>query len=127
MQIGKTYTFNTVAPAILGAIVKNAKLISILDYTTALALDNIDIKYKSIFPLLPSGTPPDPASSIFYRFISESGEKIILADVWISESTIVVVDFINIQVNIMNAALTDITVIKDALNALGYTFNIKQI
>lgn len=127
-NIGYTYTFNTKAPGILQATVKNAKLMAILDYETAKMYDNIDLKFRQIYPVLPAGTPDTPESCIYYRFLSESGEKIILADQWIDETTIDTVNFINFQVTVTNAALSDISRVRDAMTALGYTnYEIKQI
>jgi len=127
-QISKVYSFNTLAPSILGVIVKNAKLLGILSYNAALAYDNIDLKYRTIYPLLPSGTPDAPESCIYYQFKSESGEKIIIADQWIEESTIEVINHINFQVLFTEASIEDISRVRDSLNALGYTnYQIKQL
>ena len=128
LTLSKTYTFNTKAPAILGASIINAKLIGILDYESALAYDNIDLKYRTIYPLLPLGTPDQPKSSIYYRFQTQSGEKIVLADQWIDQPTIELIDHINFQVTINQASIQDMSRVRDALLALGYVnFKIDQI
>lgn len=121
LTIGTTYTFNTLAPSILGAIIQNAKLVSILDYETAIHFDTIDLKYRSIYPLLPPGTPDQPNTTIYYRFISESGESIIIAESWIDLSSVEEITFVNIQILLQQASLTDIPRIRNALNALGYS------
>lgn len=128
LSIGKSYTFNTKAPAILGTIIKNAKMISQLDYESAVAFDNIDLKFRTIYPALPPGTPDNPQSCTYYRFLSESGEKIIMADQWIDETTVEVVEHINFQVTFADGSLADMTRVRDALNALSFTnYVIKQI
>lgn len=128
LSINKSYTFNTRAPAILGARIQNAKLLGILDYTSARQHDNIDLKYRTIFPLLPQGTPDQPDSCVYYRFLSESNEKIIIADQWIEESSIEVVEHVNFQVTFTQASLQDIPRVRDALSALGFSnFNIRQL
>lgn len=128
LSINKSYTFNTRAPAILGARIQNAKLLGILDYTSARQYDNIDLKYRTIFPLLPQGTPDQPDSCVYYRFLSESNEKIIIADQWIEESSIEVVEHVNFQVTFTQASLQDIPRVRDALSALGFSnFNIRQL
>jgi hypothetical protein len=119
-QLKKIYTFNTLAPAILGAQIKNAKLLGMLDYTSALAYDNVDLKFRQVYPALPAGTPNQPASCIYYWFQGESGDKIIIADAWIDATSVEVVEHINIQVNFTDASLADIARIRDALNALGF-------
>jgi hypothetical protein len=126
--LGKSYTFNTKAPGILGISITNAKLTGIFDYDTAITYDNIDLKYRTIYPVLPTGTPDDPRSCVFYRFQSESGERIILADQWIDSNTVEVVDHIVFSVTVMEASLSDISRVRDALLSLGYVkFVIKQI
>ena len=120
LELGKSYTFNTLAPAILGTQIKNAKLLSIMDYSTAVAYDNIDLKFRQIYPNLPNGTPDDVSAAFYYRFLSESGERIILADQWIDMTTVESITHINIKVNFTQASLADISRIRDALNALGY-------
>lgn len=128
LSIGKTYRFNTKAPALLGAIINNAKLLAMLDYDTAKSYENIDLKYRKIYPLLPNGTPDNPESCIYYNFRSESGEKIIVADQWIEFSTLEIIEHINFQVTFTDAAIVDISRVRDALNALGYTnYVIKQL
>lgn len=128
LTIGTTYTFNTLAPSILGAVIQQAKLVSILDYGTAKQYDTIDLKYRSVYPLLPVGTPNQPDSTIYYRFVSQSGEYIILAEQWIDESSIETIEFVNIQVLFQQASLSDVQRIRNALNALGYSnYTIKTL
>ena len=128
LAIGKVYRFNTRAPALLGAIINNAKLKAVMDYQTALGYENIELKFRKIYPLLPSGTPDDAGSCIYYRFESESGPNIILADQWIEESTIEVIEHINFQVTFNDCSIPDIARVRNAINALGYTnFTIRQL
>lgn len=128
LTLGATYTFNTLAPSILGAIIQNAKLMSIMDYESAKHYDTIDLKYRSIYPLLPSGTPDQPEHTNYYRFMSESNEPIVIAETWIDESSLIAVEFVNIQVLIQQTNLSEISRIRNALNALGYSnYTIKTI
>ena len=97
-------------------------------YESAKMFDNIDLKYRSIFPLLPSGTPDSPSTCTYYLFISESGEKIVFADQWMEESTITLVTGINFNVTFTGSSLDDMARIRDVLNAMGYTnFTITQL
>ena len=126
--LGKTYTFNTLAPAILGTSINNAKLLATMDYDTAKTYENIDLKFRRIYPALPAGTPDQPEACYYYRFLTESGEKIIIADQWIDETTIDIIDHITFQVTFTNASTSDISRIRDAINSLGYTnYSIKQL
>ncbi len=128
LALSKVFTFNTLAPAILGTEIKNAKLMGIMDYSMALTYDTIDLKFRQIYPNLPLGTPDDATVCTYYRFQSESGEKIILADQWIDMTTLQLIEHVNLQVTFTNASLSDIPKIRDSLNALGLmNYVIKQI
>jgi len=120
LKIGKVFTFDTNADAILGTSVINAKLIAICDYSTALTYENIDLKFRTIYPLLPIGTPDAPEACEYFIFKSESNQVFVLADQWINMGSIVVVDNIKIQVMLNTASVSDITVIRDALNSYGF-------
>lgn len=127
-NIGKTYTFNTNAPALLGGSLENAKLLGIMDYNMARQHDNIDLKYRSIFPSLPPGTADKSKSTIYYLFQSESGEKVVFAHEWIDHESVVVVEHITIQVLITDASIEDMGRIRNMLNAYGYSkYNITQV
>ncbi len=128
MIISTVYTFNTNAPALLGVEIKNAKLLSILDYETAIIFEDITTKYRQVYPLLPNGTPDDPRSCLYYRFKSEAGEYIILADQWINMTTVEAISSVALQVTLTDVVVEDIKRIRDALNILGLrNFNIKQL
>jgi hypothetical protein len=127
-HVGKVYSFNTAAPSLLGASIKNAKMLGKFDYSTALMFDNIDLKYRTIYPLLPTGTPDDPNTAVYYRFLSESGEKIIICHQWVVDSTVEIIEHINFTVRFVDTSTGDIKRVRDALNALGYTnYTIKQV
>lgn len=127
-QMNKVYSFNTLAPAILGASIRNAKLISIMDYNTALSYDNVDLKFRTVYPALPIGTPDTPESSVYYRFKSESGENIVIADIWIDEASVEIIEHIRFQATFEQSSLSDMTRVRNALNALGITnYVIKQL
>lgn len=119
-QLNKVYTFVTRAPSVLGATIKNAKLVGIMVADTARKTSNIDLHYRKIFPLLPPGTPDDVNSCVYYEFVGESGERFIYADQWIDMSSVEIVDHIKITATITNASLNDVSRIRDALNAMGY-------
>lgn len=120
-QIGTLYNFTTLAPSILGAQLQNAKLLSIMQYDMAKLFANIDQQAQIILPLLPSGTPTDPTSYTYLMFQSSTGENVLLANVWINEASIVVATPTTIQVVITGVTLSDVTVVRDILNQMGYT------
>ena len=118
---GKTYTFNTTAPAVLGTQVVNAELIEICTYDRAIKIENIILKWRQIYPVLPPGTPNNPALFVYYFFKGESGEEILLAEPWIDANTIQEISATNIQITIPDIGLDQITAVRNALNALGIT------
>lgn len=127
-NIGKTYTFNTNAPSLLGASLVNAKLLSIMDYETARQYDNIDLRYRAIYPSLPLGTADKSKSTIYYRFQSQSGEKVVFAHEWIELGSVQVVEHITIQVLLTEASMEDMGRLRNILNANGYTkYNITEV
>lgn len=126
-ELKKSYNFNTLPVSLLGAVIKNAKLLGIMDYEMALKYDNIALKYRQIFPALPAGTPDQPEACTYYLFQSESGEKVVFADQWIDMTTVQVVQHVNFQVTFTEANLEDISHVRDLLNAAGYrNYVIKQ-
>lgn len=128
-ELGKVYTFNTLAPALLGATIDNAKLISILDYETATNSQNfLKNTYSNILPNLPDGTPSDPNLSDYYVFKRQSGDKIVLSQYWIDIETIEEIELINIKVDITDVSSSKIELVRNLLLAAGITtFNITQV
>lgn len=128
LKTGNVYTFNTKAPGILQATVKNAKMKGEIDYDIAIKYENIDLMYRQIYPALPPGTPDSPLTCTYYLFQSESGKMIVLADQWIDEGTVDLIDGVNFTVTFNNATFADIARVRDILNAATFTnYEIKQI
>lgn len=120
-EVGKVYTFNTLSPTFLGAVIKRAKLESIVNSTVARTFDPIDQRHKSIYPTLPNGTPKDLEAYIFYLFKAENGSRLVMADKWIDEESIELIEHVSITVRLPNASLGDDVIIRNALNAAGVT------
>ena len=119
--LGMVYSFNSLAPAILGANFQNVTLKAIMDYDTAMKFSNIALTNKTILPILPAGTPIDPAVYQFLRFQTTIGTIIILAYPWIDITSIVISVGIKINVAINNVGLPDVIKITNSLNLMGYT------
>ena len=127
--IGNLYSFNTKAPAILGARIANARLEAVLDYNLARSYDNIDLKYRQIYPVLPAGTPDNVRTCQYYVFKSESGQRIVMADQWIDATTLQEVTDVTIYVEVRKCSIEDVTRVRDALHSLGmadFTIDTKQ-
>jgi hypothetical protein len=126
-EIGKTYTFDTKSPY-LGSKVTNAKLQAILNYEVARKYSNIDLTYRIVHPTLPPGTPDSVETSQYFLFRSESGEDLVMADIWIQDSTVDEVGHISFKVTVEKASIADIEVVRSAMVSLGYIdFSITQL
>ena len=119
-EIGKVYTFNTLSPVFLGAIIERAKLKSIVDADTARRFAPIDQLHAQVYPTLPANSPKDVASSIYYIFEGQNKSTVVLSKSWIDETSIEVIEHIDITVRIPQASLGDIDKVRIALSAAGF-------
>lgn len=120
-RVQKTYNFDTLAPAILGVKFKNAVMLGELSYELASARENIDLKYRQIYPVLPHGTPDSPKKQRYFIFRTESGPTVTLCDQWVNADTIEEVTGVNFEVKFTQALPEDINRIRDLISAAGYT------
>jgi hypothetical protein len=120
-KIGSTYTFNTLAPTVLDSVMRNVKIMSIMDYDLANSYINVDIVQKSIYPLLPSGTPSNPKDYIYILFLTEAKIKTVLALDWIDVNSIQEVTTVTINIRVDKAAIEDIPKIRDTLKLMGFS------
>lgn len=128
LEVGKTYTFSTRAPALLGQTIERVRLTSIMDFQTANLKENISRKFRNIYPTLPEGTPDDPEAALYYGFRTEFGQDIIVANFWIDEESLVEISLVKAVVTFPSVSLSDITTLRNILNASGMgTFNINVI
>lgn len=118
-DIGKVYTFNTKSPAFLGAVIERAKLKSIVDIDMARKLTTIDQLYAQIYPSLPPGTVNDVTAATYYVFEGQNKSQIIVADQWVVESSIQLIENVTIVVTMESAALSDADTVRLALSAAG--------
>ena len=116
-QIGKVYSFNTRSPVFLGAVQQRVKLKSIVDADMARRYEPIDQLHAEIYPTLPPGTPNDPNALTYYIFEGLNKKLIILADSWIDVSSVEVIEYVTISVNIPRASLSDVEKVRMALSA----------
>ena len=123
LMINKHYNFSVYANSILGTAYKNTKLISILDYTTALKFGNIELLHRQIFPYLPPNTLADHTKYTYYLF-QHNGKTIVIADVWILQNSIEETEGLNYTLKLNNITSTQLTIIRDQLRLLGIAFDI---
>lgn len=119
--IGGIYTFDTVAPALLGTTIKNARLLALLDYEVAVQFDNIDVRHAAVRPLLPAGSAFDNPKAFSYLYlISETGTRIVLAYPWIKEETISKTTNQSVVITVNDATANDAIRIRQMLALSGY-------
>lgn len=111
------YSFNTKSPVFLGASIERAKLKSIVDADTARRFAPIDQLHAQIYPTLPTGTPNDVNASTYYIFEGMNKSTIVFSEDWIVESSIEVIEHIEIVVTVPRASLSDIQKVRTALSA----------
>jgi hypothetical protein len=127
LQINKTYNFSLYAPSVLGASYRNAKLIGILDYTSALKLKNVEQLHRQVYPYLPTGVINNPKSYTYYHFrYEQSGSyyDLVIANPWFVESSVTEVNSLNLSISINNVSLDDVEVVRSQLRLLGYNFTL---
>ncbi len=126
--LNSAFSFETLAPALLGAKIKNAKLISILGYTKAVQFFNPIAQHANIYPNLPAGTNKDLSKYTFYEFETENGEIKYLAKEWINLNTVELVSGTTTRITIYNTSINDQQKIRDWLLSAGHSsFNVETI
>lgn len=121
-EIGGVYSFDTYAPALLGASFKRVRLSSIMDYEDASQKVSVDAKHTTVYSLLPVGTPKDPSKLTYLAFTSDSSlAKIIMAAAWIDLDTVDKVTSQRIIATIENTTQADISRLRGSLVLLGFT------
>ena len=121
LKINSIYSFNTRVPAILGATIRNAKLVSIMDYEMANMFMSPNVSHAAIFPYLPVGTPNNPEKYTYLLFELETGKKQAFAYPWIEESTITEKSNRVITVTVSNTVSGDEIKIRDMLLLAGFS------
>lgn len=127
-EILGVYQFDVYAPAVLNAAqYQNVTLTGIVSYDDAKLLENIDLKYRQVYPAMPPGTPDAPKLQKYYVFRTQSGQRVVLCGQWIIEDSIEEINLINFSVDFTNQTVESVEQVRRLLVAAGYTsFNIRQ-
>lgn len=123
LSINKYYNFSVYANSVLGSSYKNAKLVSILDYHTALKFANIELLHRQIYPYLPPGTLPDHTKYSYYLF-KYNDKDVVIADVWIEQASIEETSGLNYTLKLNNITSPQLATVRDQLRLLGISFDI---
>lgn len=117
--INNIYSFNTLAPIILGERHENMRLLSI---TSAQEIKEIDVPtlHAQVTPLI-NNLPVNSKDLIYLIFENaDSEKKLYIAKNYIDESSIVELKRTNIIIDIENVDTNDFGIIRDALRELGF-------
>ena len=125
LQINNYYNFSLYPNTVIGTSFRNAKLISILDYNTALKFSNVELYNKQIYPYLPEGTSSNYHNYIYYLFLYKD-KKIVIADTWIIPSSIEVSTSTTYTITLENISNSQLNIIRDQLRVLGISFSISS-
>lgn len=120
-EIKGIYSFNTIAPAILGNAFTNVKVLGIIDSVLASQFISPHIRHADLYPFMPSGTPDDPTQYNYLMVQLASGEKTVLAMPWIDESSIQKITVTTITVTFSNASNADVERIREVLALNAFT------
>ena len=118
--LGRTYNVPTFAPAILGATLKHVVLKGILDYDSALAIANIELLQRQVYPMLPVGVPDNPRHYTWYHFKTVNNTSVVLAYPWIDISNVERVMSKVGVITIPNINDADVVRIVNQIRAMGY-------
>lgn len=119
--VGKTIQFETQAPAILGSIVKNVKVLGFLDPGSAKGVIDIFAKHAEVYPYLPSGVAADSATSYSYLKVQQAdGTFTVYGLPWIKQDTVNIITQTNIVATIKGKNAMDVDKVRVALLAQGF-------
>lgn len=119
LEIGTIYNFSMLAPTILGIKYENAKLVGILDFSSAMMVEDVSTLHSNIYNTLPSNTPRDAKDLIYLKIKTSTGEFRVFAIDWLNgEPT--VVESKTVQVTIDNVDLSQISILRAALVKNGF-------
>jgi hypothetical protein len=123
LSVNRRYSFSVYANSVLGSTYRNARLVSIMDYKSALAFANIPLLHHQVFPYLPANTPEAASKYTYYLFVVND-RNVILADVWIVNDSVVESSGVDYVLKLQNPTSEQLSQIRDQLRLLGVVFTI---
>ena len=124
-QPNRTYNFSTYAPTILGASFRRMKVTGIINYRMASKITQVDLIQRQVFPLLPPKTPDAVTDYTYISFQDENGSESVFAYPWIIDTSINQITTMQLLATIYSADETTIAKVRDVLNTMGLTFDLK--
>ena len=123
LQINHYYELSVYVNSVLGKSYKSVKLVSILDYNTALKFANVDLLHRQIYPYLPVGTSTDNKKYTYYLF-DMNGKQVVIAGEWMIPSSITEVVGVNYTLQLNGISPAQLSVVRDQLRLLGISYDL---
>lgn len=119
LDIGTAYNITMYAPAILTTGYRGATVLALLDYSSAIQLEDVSAIHASVLSVLPGGTPSDPTKLVYVKIKTAAGNIRVLALNWISvQPTVATVTSLTVVIG--GITISDIPTISAVLKAAGY-------
>lgn len=119
LDIGKSYDFTMYATGVLGSGFKNSKVLGIMDYDSAKAIQDITPLHIQAYPQLPNGTPRNAKDLLYVKIKTPMNEQRVIAMDWISSTPVLVTTQVA-RVTISQISSSDVAIIRDLLTINGY-------
>jgi hypothetical protein len=123
LNLNKHFNFSLYPNSVIGTVYSNTKLISILDYNTALKFSNIELLQKQIYPYLPEGTNSDHTNYTYYLF-KHNDKDIVIANAWIISESVEETLGLSYNIRLNNITQAQLNIVRDQLRLLGISFDI---
>ena len=119
-ELFSTYTFTTLAPAILGGTYKSLKVIAIMNFETAKTFRDVLSVNEQLTPVIPGMPVAEEQQYLLLDNGDEGGNKLVLSTSWVDDTTVIQDASISITITIDNASVSDRDVLRQLLRGLGY-------
>lgn len=125
LPIGSVVSFDLWPAQIIGATIKNARVLAIVDGETARLWGDARAMHAAVFPTLPAGVPNRFDGYNYVRLQLQSNEKIVIGLPWIKDASLQLATVGRVQVILEGVSQTDYVRLTKALSSNG--FNIGSI
>jgi len=119
-QINNVYNFATIAPTILGAQYNNMTVKGILTIDEAIKQSDVVTTHEAV-KAVSAVLPVSPNNMIFILFVDGTGNTLIMAQDYITPTSIVLVTSVTINIQINNATTAMEPLLRMRLAELGIT------
>lgn len=120
-DINNSYSFQTLAPAVLGARYTQAIYAGELAFKHAILMQpNLLERYRRVYPSLPTGTADAAQSCSYHIFTTVSGDTVVLCEQWIDTASIEVIHGIDANISFKGLSTADPQRIRNILNEAGF-------